>query len=266
MKRFISVFILLLFLFCGCAKSQVNRRTLLSHKVKNKDTSDFDVTESCEGISVDDNISYSSSATESEKVNSTKTKANFFYQRTDDCSSKDMSPDTESDSSATIGERETIHNPETTAEEQYASNNCKLIAEKLIEYLNSYRIGQGIAPADVEKDLVPYAEYRSRQLISNFAHDTADERKAAKALEYGRYVDPADFGIAGEPYYTAEAAEAIVMAGYIGTDSEVAESIAQLIRGSPEHWIYVGSAEYRKIAVGVTYAGSLWFVDVAMKT
>ena len=110
----------------------------------------------------------------------------------------------------------------------------------------------------------PYAEYRSRQLIRNFAHDTNDERAAATALQYGEYVDPSAYGGSGEPYYRANAGEAIAKAGYVGTVDEVAYRLATLVRNSAEHWCYIGSAEYGYIAVGVTYESGMWYCDIAV--
>lgn len=89
--------------------------------------------------------------------------------------------------------------PEATASDSIA------IANKVIEYINRYRQEQGVSPATRLSGLTQYAEYRSRQLVSNFAHDTNDERAAATALKYGEYIDPALYGMTGEPYYTVNA-------------------------------------------------------------
>lgn len=134
------------------------------------------------------------------------------------------------------------------------------IANKVIEYINSYRS----SPATKLPGLTKYAEYRSRQLISKFAHDTDDERAAATALQYGTYIDPPLYGMTGEPYYAAGAREAIAKAGYVGTVDYVAEQLAGLVRNSPGHWAYVGSNEYPYIAVGVTYESGMWYCDIAM--
>lgn len=106
--------------------------------------------------------------------------------------------------------------------------------------------------------------YRSRQIISDFSHNTMDERAAATALSYGLYVDPSAYGMDGEPYYTACAGEAIAKAGYAGTVDYVASSLARLIRNSPDHWSYIGSGEYRYIGVGITYESGMWYCDVAL--
>ncbi len=150
--------------------------------------------------------------------------------------------------------------PTVTETPNATADDCKAIADKILEYINSYRS----TPAVKLTGLTEYTEYRSRQLVSNFAHSTADERAAATALQYGEYVDPALYGMTGDPYYTACARDAIAKAGYVGTVDEVAEKFAQLIKNSQSHWAYVGSSEYGYIAVGVTYKSGMWYVDVAM--
>lgn len=72
-----------------------------------------------------------------------------------------------------------------------AAGDAAVIADRVIYYLNIYRNEQGVTSAQKLTGLAKYAEYRGRQLISNFAHDTADERAAATVLQYGMYVDPA---------------------------------------------------------------------------
>ena len=148
---------------------------------------------------------------------------------------------------------------------QYAGEGDEsVITELIVKEINRYRTKLSVPVAVNLSGLTKYAEYRSRQLVGNFAHDTADERAAATALKYGMYVDPALYGMSGEPYYTACANEAIVKAGYCGTVEYVAESISALVRQSSMHWNYVGSIDYCYIAVGVTYEGGLWYVDIAM--
>ena len=146
--------------------------------------------------------------------------------------------------------------PRATASDSVA------VANKVLEYINSYRS----APATKLPGLTKYAEYRSRQLVSNFAHDTFDERAAATALQYGTYIDPTLYGITGEPYYAAGAREAIAKAGYAGNVDYVAKSIADLVKNSAGHWAYVGSTEYSYIAVGITYESGMWYCDIAVAT
>ena len=132
------------------------------------------------------------------------------------------------------------------------------VANRVIYYINEFRE----KPAIYLPGLAEYARYRSRQLISNFAHDTAEQRAAATALQYGEYIDPSVFGGSGQPYYRANAREAIAKAGYVGTVDEVAYKLASLVRNSLNHWNYIGSSEYTYIAVGVTYESDMWYCAI----
>lgn len=181
-------------------------------------------------------------------------------------SPKEIPTDTATEPPATEPPVET--NPpvvdQTPAEPKAGAADETAVASLVLQYLNNYRSEQGSSTAVRLPGLTTYAQYRSRQLVSNFAHDTDDQRAAAAALQYGEYVDPADFGREGEPYYRANAREAVAKAGYTGTVDEVAKSLARLIRESPGHWAYIGSSEYGYMAVGVTYQGGMWYCDVAV--
>ena len=150
------------------------------------------------------------------------------------------------------------------AEPNATADDSSKIADLVVKYINDYRTAQGASTAARLPGLTGYAEYRSLQLISNFAHDTDDERTAATALQYGDYIDPALYGMTGEPYYTANVREAIAKGGYIGMVDAVAQSLAQLVRNSSSHWSYVGSSEYLYIGVGVTYESGMWYCDIAL--
>lgn len=134
------------------------------------------------------------------------------------------------------------------------------VAQRVLDYINQYRS----SPATHLSGLTEYAQYRSQQLVSNFAHDTADQRAAATALQYGEYVDPSVFGGSGQPYYRANAREAIAKAGYTGTIDEVALKLATLVKNSPNHWNYIGDSEYCYIAVGVTYESGMWYCAITV--
>ena len=80
------------------------------------------------------------------------------------------SPQTEPTESNT----ETTQPPaeETAPEEPRAGkNDAVAVARRVLEYINQYRS----SPATRLSGLTEYAQYRSRQLVSNFAHDTADQ-------------------------------------------------------------------------------------------
>lgn len=148
--------------------------------------------------------------------------------------------------------------PKATAADVYA------IASKMVELLNAYRTEQGSPAATVLPGLTQYAEYRSRQLVSNFAHDTSDERAAATALAYGTYIDPSLYGMTGDPYYTANAREAIAKTDFGGSVDTIAARLARMARNSSSHWSYVGSAGYTYIGVGITYKNGIWYCDIAV--
>ena len=140
-----------------------------------------------------------------------------------------------------------------------------IVAQKVAEYINQFRTEQGDVTATVIPGLTEYCKYRCTQLKTNFAHDTADQRAAAEALQYGEYVDWSLYGIEGEEnYYTANVREAIGKGNWSGTADEIAYSIANGFRNSKGHWSYVGSSKYSYMAVGVMYDGYYWYVCVCM--
>lgn len=189
---------------------------------------------------------------------------------TSDSTSKETASqisDTETDNINTeIESTVTSSEPIRVTEPKANKSDEKVIAAKMVEYINKYRNEQEKSLAVVLPGLTEYAEYRSRQLVLNFAHNTLDERAAATALKYGEYIDPQSFGSTGEPYYRANAREAILMAGYVDTVDVVAEKLALLVKNSSGHWNYVGGEEYKYIAIGVTYQNGMWYSDIAVST
>ena len=143
--------------------------------------------------------------------------------------------------------------------------SADLVAQKVAEYINQFRTEQGDVTATVIPGLTEYCKYRCTQLKTNFAHDTADQRAAAEALQYGEYVDWSLYGIEGEEnYYTANVREAIGKGNWGGTADEIAYSIANSFRNSKGHWSYVGSSNYTYMAVGVMHDRYYWYVCVCM--
>lgn len=169
---------------------------------------------------------------------------------------------TRSQTKPTQKEPETTNPPAETVptEPRAGKNDTAAVAQRVLEYINQYRS----SPATCLSGLTEYAQYRSRQLISNFAHSTADQRAAATALQYGEYVDPSVFGGSGQPYYRANAREAIAKAGYVGTIDEVAMKLATLVKNSQNHWNYIGDTQYCYIAVGVTYESDMWYCAITV--
>ncbi len=166
-------------------------------------------------------------------------------------------PETKPQTTAPV---ETTPTEQTVTVANATAADSEAIANKILEYINAERS----TPATKLSGLTKYAEYRSWQLVSNFAHSTADERAAATALQYGEYVDPSLYGMNGDPYYSAGARDAIAKAGYTGTVENIAGRFCKLIKNSPSHWAYVGSSDYQYIGVGVTYRSGMWYCDVAM--
>ncbi len=166
--------------------------------------------------------------------------------------------------SATAATEPPATKPTEPEEPKATAADIWVIVSKMVDYLNAYRTEQGSCTVTVLPGLTQYAEYRSRQLVSNFAHDTFDERAAATALEYGSYIDPSLYGMTGDPYYTADAREAIAKTDFGGSADALAARLARMVRTSSSHWSYVGSAEYTYIGVGITYTNGVWYCDIAV--
>ncbi len=145
-----------------------------------------------------------------------------------------------------------------------SASDCSVIADKVIEYINILRIEEGVGSTVKLFGLTKYAEYRSWQLVTNFGHDTVDERAAATTLKYGEYIEPSLYGMTGESYYTANAREAIAKTSFGGTVDNVAKHLARMTKNSSGHWNYVGSENYQYIAVGITYENGNWYCCIAM--
>ena len=77
--------------------------------------------------------------------------------------------------------------PETPANATAA--DTKAVANRVIYHLNRARANIGSGELKKLPRLTVYAEYRSSQLPSNFAHDISDWFAAAKATGYGRYTE-----------------------------------------------------------------------------
>lgn len=139
--------------------------------------------------------------------------------------------------------------------------DTKEVADKVIFYLNKARSEIGSGELSKLSGLTRYAEYRSGQLISNFAHDPGDWNKAAEATGYGKYIDLSEYGNA-EGYYDTGAREALAMAGIVGNTDRIAETLAQIIIDSPRHWSYVGSDEMKYTGVGVSCNADMWYAAI----
>ena len=152
------------------------------------------------------------------------------------------------------------------------SNDETWIEKRVIELFNEYRN----TPLKPLSGLSEYDKLRSVQLVTNFAHDTDDERKAATELKYGKYNKYEESKYDFETgkviytgrileYYEVPAMEAIGRGGILKqTPEQIALEIAQGFRNSAGHWSYLGSDEYRYIGCGVTIKDGNWYCCVSV--
>ena len=168
-------------------------------------------------------------------------------------------------SSAAPSKTDTVQTPPETKPETPANATAadtKAVADRVIYYLNRARANIGSGELKRLPRLTVYAEYRSSQLPSNFAHDISDWFAAAKATGYGRYTEMPD----GSGSYDIGAQEAIAMAGIVGSADKIGQCLAQIIIESHRHWPYVGSDEMKYTGVGVTCVDDLWYTCIMVTT
>ena len=137
------------------------------------------------------------------------------------------------------------------------------VEAKVAAYINQYRSSN----ATVLSGLTEVARYRSRKLISNFAH--TDGIDACNALQYGEFVDMTLYGMSeSDSYYQGYNREAIAKGNWTGSADEIAQRIANGFKNSSSHWSYLGSSEYSYIAVGCTYdeASSMWYCCICVSS
>lgn len=140
------------------------------------------------------------------------------------------------------------------------------IENRIIELFNEYRN----TPLKALPGLSEYDKLRSVQLVTNFAHDIDDMRKASDKLKYGKVIvteesyydfEKNEVVYTGKTikYYQVDAMEAIGRGGILKrTPEQIALEIAQGFRNSAGHWSYLGSDEYRYIGCGVTIKDGNW--------
>ena len=168
-------------------------------------------------------------------------------------------------SSAAPSNTDTAQTPPETKPETPANATAadtKAVADRVIYHLNRARANIGSGELKRLPRLTGYAEYRSSQLPSNFAHDISDWFAAAKATGYGRYTEMPD----GSGSYDIGAQEAIAMAGIVGSADKIGQCLAQIIIDSSRHWPYVGSDEMKYTGVGVTCVDDLWYTCIMVTT
>ena len=146
------------------------------------------------------------------------------------------------------------------------------IENRIIELFNEYRN----TPLKALPGLSEYDKLRSVQLVTNFAHDIDDMRKASDKLKYGKVIvteesyydfEKNEVMYTGKTikYYQVDAMEAIGRGGILKrTPEQIALEIAQGFRNSAGHWSYLGSDEYRYIGCGVTIKDGNWYCCVSV--
>lgn len=152
------------------------------------------------------------------------------------------------------------------------SNDETWIEKRVIELFNEYRN----TPLKSLSGLSEYDKLRSVQLVTNFAHDIDDMRKASDKLKYGKVIVTEESYYDFEKnevvytektikYYQVDAMEAIGRGGILKrTPEQIALEIASGFRNSAGHWSYLGSDEYRYIGCGVTIKDGNWYCCVSV--
>ena len=217
--------------------------------VVSETTAESEMISSAENVSSEScaNVAQGSSAESSNIVKADKTVSQIREQ-----------PKT---SSASPSKTDTVQTPPETKPETPANATAadtKAVADRVIYHLNRARVNIGSGELKRLPRLTGYAEYRSSQLPSNFAHDISDWFAAAKATGYGRYTEMPD----GSGSYDIGAQEAIAMAGIVGSADKIGQCLAQIIIDSSRHWQYVGSDDMKYTGVGVTCVDDLWYTAI----
>ena len=153
----------------------------------------------------------------------------------------------------------------------YSEEYGRLVKEYTLQYINEYRATEGNVPLTNSPFVAEYSQGRSTQLVTNFAHDTDDERAMATKLKYGRYINPVEYGIEGEPYYSPSGAEAICKMSITKNVSPEAmgKKTAKALYESKGHWKYVGGTKdvYKGLiysGIGATVDGSFMYICVTV--
>ncbi len=251
MKKYVFIYVIALtLLFCSCTKP---KDTKSAENVSSKSVS-------VEGTVYDDASAESNTETVSTSQTVSESKTESAEQST-----KTAQSFLSAEVLTTNDESQSVSYASSTVVNSEANENDEVaIANRIIDYLNDYRAAIGSNGLQKLSGLTEYAKYRSKQLTGHFAHDTNDERAAATALKYGQYINPAEFGLEGEPYYTTYTSEAIANSGFHGSVDEVAKHFADMCRNSPDHWVYIGSSGYSFVGVGITYYYGFWYMNISL--
>lgn len=156
------------------------------------------------------------------------------------------------------GAQETI--PIFTLVKELTNEDWQEIAHLTLQYINEIRNVQGACSAVEMPGCTAYAKARSEQMAAKekVEHNYWDGIQAATQLQYGRYIDPALYGMEREPYYQVYGGEAVGN-GYGDTAEEVARCLAEGVSNSPSHWAYVGADKNGYMSIGVTLNNGWWY-------
>lgn len=170
-------------------------------------------------------------------------------------------------------EEQTVKEPDSVATDiKYDIDSLEYqneLKRLTIYYINQYRESEGHVALTEDAKASEFAQARSVQLLTNFAHDVSATRALATEMKYGEYVDTKLYGMNGEPYYTPYGQEAIAhVAGnqYFSAD-DVAKSIASGFYRSKPHWNYIGGTmrvyePFINYGIGVSYKGGAWYCSM----
>jgi len=145
-------------------------------------------------------------------------------------------------------------------EKKLTNDDWQEVARLTLQYINEIRNSQGACTAIEMPGCTLYAKARSEQMAAKekVEHNYRDGIEAATRLQYGRYIDPALYGMEGEPYYQVYGGEAVGN-GYGKTAEEVARCLAEGVSNSPQHWNYVGADKNGYMSIGVTLNNGWWY-------
>ena len=286
-KRFLAILlVLLMVLFAGCSEpsklpqnteissSSVGEFSELKQDENLTDEPSISITESTASSTENEVVTEPTESRENEDSEPTSSSVSKPTEETPKTTEKTENKPTETKPSETQQTEPTqpITNPTEERKEPETENKPEPVYQvperseveaKVAAYINQYRSSN----ATVLSGLTEVARYRSRKLISNFAH--TDGIDACNALQYGEFVDMTLYGMSeSDSYYQGYNREAIAKGNWTGSADEIAQRIANGFKNSSSHWSYLGSSEYSYIAVGCTYdeASSMWYCCICVSS